>query len=322
MQNPSATNPTVSVDLDFGHYLEVRDRQSAAHEVRGIPDYAFSLDQKLRQQLMVMGPVRSIAQALVSWSDPIFQQLHLMQSIEVGPQQYPNIYELGKDCAHRLGIGVPQIFIQSSSESNAYTIATDDIAPIIVLSSQIAESFTSEELKFIIGHECGHIHNLHGVYNTVIEIMTNQLAKGILHSIPTEGVLDWFVQGGLTIFFKRWSRCAEITCDRAGLICCGNLETTELALVKLITGGGNSLKQINIDKFLEQDGKNTSTPIKLLELFSTHPLIPKRINALRLFAECNVFHSWQPEAKTADVRSKQETDNLCEQAIRVMPKGY
>jgi Zn-dependent protease with chaperone function len=302
--------------------LEVRDRQLSVHLVGGIPDYAFSLDQKLRQQLMAMGPVRAIAQALVSWSVPIVQQLHLMESIAVGPQQYPNIYALGEDCAHRLGIGVPQIFIQRGSESDAYTFATDDLAPIIVLSNQIAESFTPEELKFVIGHECGHIHNLHGVYNTVSEIMTNQLAEGILRSVPTQGVLDLFVQGGLTIFFKRWSRYAEITCDRAGLICCGDVNTAEIALVKLITGGGDSLKQINIDAFRQQISKNPSAPIHLLELFNTHPLIPKRINALHLFAECDIFHSWRPEAKTQDVRSKQETDNLCEQVIRVIPKGY
>jgi Zn-dependent protease with chaperone function len=322
MQNPLTTNPTAAVDLNFGHYLEVRDRQLSAHLVGGIPDYAFSLDQKLRQQLMAMGPGRTIAQTLVSWSVPFVQQLHLMESIAVGPQQYPSIYALGEDCAHKLGIGVPQIFIQNGSDSDAYTFATDDIAPIIVLSSQIVESFTPEELKFVIGHECGHIHNLHGVYNTVIEIMTNQLAKGILQSVPTQGVLDLFVQGGLTIFFKRWSRYAEITCDRAGLICCGDVNTAEIALVKLITGGGDSLKQINIESYRQQISKNPSTPIQLLELFSTHPLIPKRINALKLFAECNVFHSWRPEAKTQDVRSKEETDNLCEQVLRVLPKGY
>ncbi|PMB39611.1 peptidase M48 Ste24p [Fischerella thermalis CCMEE 5330] len=322
MQNRSPTNPTAAVDLNFGHYLEVRDRQLSAHLVGGIPDYAFSLDQKLRQQLTAMGPVRTVAQALVSWSVPIFQQLLLMESIEVGPQQYPHIYALGEDCAHRLGIGVPQIFIQRGSESDAYTFATDDIAPIIVLSSEIVESFTPEELKFVIGHECGHIHNLHGVYNTVIEIMTNQLAEGVLKSVPTQGVLDLFVQGGLTIFFKRWSRYAEITCDRAGLICCGDVRTAELAFVKLIIGSGDSLKQINIDKYLQQMSKNPSPPMQMQELFQTHPLIPKRIKALRLFAECNVFHSWRPDAKTPDVRSKQETDNLCEQALRIMPQGY
>lgn len=322
MHNPSSSNPTAAIDLNFGHYLKVRDRQLSAHLVGGIPDYAFSLDQKLRQQLMATGPVRAIAQALVGWSVPIVQQLHLMESIAVGPQQYSNIYALGEDCAHRLGIGVPQIFIQRDSNSDAYTFATDDVAPIIVLSSQIVESFTPEELKFVIGHECGHIHNLHGVYNTVSEIMTNQLAERILQAVPTQGVLDLFVQGGLTIFFKRWSRYAEITCDRAGLICCGDVNTAEIALVKLITGGGNALQNINIDEYRQQMSKNPSAPIRLIELFSTHPLIPKRIEALHLFANCDVFHEWRPEAKTQDAHSKQETDNLCEQVLRILPKGY
>lgn len=322
MQNPLPTNPTAAIDLNFGHYLEVRDRQLSAHQVGGIPDYAFSLDQKLRQQLMAMKPVRAMAQALVGWAVPIFKQLHQMESIAVGPQQYPKIHTLGEDCAHRLGIGVPQIFICRDHSSDAYTIAIDDVAPIIVLSSHIIESFTPDELKFVIGHECGHIHNLHGVYNTIVEMMTNELAKGILQALPTQGALEPIIQGGLLIFFKRWSRCAEITCDRAGLICCDDVNTAELALVKLITGGRDSLPEINIEEFRKQISNTQSTPIQLIELFSTHPLISKRIAALRLFADCDVFHSWRPQLNSKDSRCKQETDNLCEQVIRVLPKGY
>ncbi|WP_414515521.1 M48 family metallopeptidase [Nostoc sp. PCC 9305] len=322
MENPSVPNPTAAVDLNFGHYLEIRDRQISAHLVGGIPDYAFSLDQKLRQQLMAMGPVRAMVQTLVGWAVPVVQQLHLMESIAVGPQQYPKIHALGEDCAHRLGIGVPQIFIYRDSTSNAYTIATDDVAPIIVLSSDIVESFTPEELKFVIGHECGHIHNLHGVYNTVCEIMTNQLAQGVLQVVPTHGMLEPIIQGGLTIFFKRWSRCAEITCDRAGLICSGDINTAESALIKLITGGGDYLGKINIEEFRKQLNKVQSTPLHLIELFNTHPLISKRIAALHLFAECDIFHSWRSESSLQDARSKEETDNLCERVVRVLPKGY
>lgn len=322
MQNSSAINPTAAVDLNFSHYLAVRERLASAHLMGGIPDYAFSLDQKLRQQLMAMGPVRAIAQALVGWAVPIFHDLHMMESIAVGPQQYPKIHALGEDCARRLGIGIPQIFICSDDSTDAYTIASDNVAPIIVISSKIVESFTPEELKFVIGHECGHIHNLHGVYNSVSEIMTNQLAERVLQAVPTQALLEPMIQGGITIFFKRWSRCAEITCDRAGLICCGDVNTAETALVKLVTGGGETLKDINIEAFRKQISQVQSAPVKLLELFNTHPLIPKRINALRLFAECDVFHSWRPELRSQDSRSKQEIDNLCEQVIRVLPKGY
>ncbi len=319
MQDPLITNPTAVIDLDFGHYLEVRERELSSHLVGGIPDYAFSLDQKLRQQLTAIRPVRSITQAIVGLAVPLQKQIHQMESIAVGPQQYPEIHALGEDCARRLGIGIPQIFIYPTSISNAYTIATDDVEPVIVLSSEIVETLEPEELKFVIGHECGHVHNLHGVYNTALEIMTNPLAQLILQALPTQGVLEPIIQGSLNLFFKRWSRCAEITCDRAGLICCSDVITAQVALAKLVTGGGNSLKNINIQAYIEQLPKMKSNPGRFLELFSTHPLIPKRIKAISLFANCEVFHSWRSQLPSpTPAYSKSETDDLCEQVIRVL----
>ena len=64
-ENSFSTNPTAIVDLDFKHYLQSRDRDLSSHKVGGIPDYAFSLDRELRQQIMAMAPVRAIALSLV-----------------------------------------------------------------------------------------------------------------------------------------------------------------------------------------------------------------------------------------------------------------
>ncbi|WP_257998921.1 hypothetical protein [Fischerella thermalis] len=77
----------------------------------------------------------------------------------------------------------------------------------------------------------------------------------------------WCPADFYSAFFKRWSRYAEITCDRAGLICCGDVRTAELAFVKLIIGSGDSLKQINIDKYLQQMSKNPSPPMQMQELY-------------------------------------------------------
>lgn len=323
MSDLSIPNPTDAIDLNFAHYQEIRDRALSAHLVGGIPDYAFSLDQKLRQQLTAIRPVRASAQALVSLSVPISKQLHKMESIAVGPQQYPEIYAISEECARRLGIGIPQIFIDRSVISDAYTIASDDVDPIIVVSSHLIEVLSFEELKFVIGHECGHIHNLHGVYNTAVEIMTNQLAQTVLQSIPTHGILEPIVQGGLTLFFKRWSRCAEITCDRTGLICCGDVAVAQSALAKLVTGGGSTLQGINIQSYVEQIQSVQHTPLYLLEYLNTHPLIPKRLAALSLFADCETLYKWRPELRSsASARSKSEIDHLCEQVIRIIPKGH
>ncbi len=117
----------------------------------------------------------------------------------------------------------------------------------------------------------------------------------------------------------RWSRCAEVTCDRAGLICCGDVQAAQSALVKLVTGGAERLQNINIQEYLKQIDQIQSMPLRFLELGETHPLIPKRIKALRVFAHCSVLHSWRPELSSATpARSIEETDQLCEQIIGIL----
>jgi Zn-dependent protease with chaperone function len=322
MKHLSSDNPTEKIDLHFGSYFQTREQEINSHLVNGIPDYAFALDQKLRQQLAAMTPVRAIAKSLVSMMVPICRQIQQMDGIAVSPQQYPEVYGMGEECARYLGIGIPQIFIYYSPMINAYTIATDDLEPIIVLSSAIVEALTPNELKFVIGHECGHIHNLHGVYNTAVELMTNSMAGMIFASVPGLGILKTIIQGSLSLFMFRWSRCAEITCDRAGLICCGDLETAQTALAKMATGGVSKLDRINIQEYIKQISQVQATPLRFKELLSTHPLIHKRIEALRLFAECAVLATWRAEMAIDNSRSKAETDSLCEQFIKVSAQGY
>jgi len=333
MPQPSAANPTTVVNLDFGHYLAQRQKELAARTSEGgIANYAFALDYNLRQKIAAIRPIREIVRALVSIVIPIQKQLQQMGSIAVGPEQYPEIHAMGQDCARQLGIGIPQIFIYYSPLLNAYTFATDDVAPMVVLSSGLVEAMEPAELKFVIGHECGHIHNLHGVYNTAVEMMVNPLTQLMFEKIIEAGIslslittigqiktIAGAIQGSLRLFFARWHRCAEITCDRAGLICCGDVETAQFALAKLVTGGAERLKGFNIEEYVRQISQIEATPLRFLELGHTHPLIPKRIRAVELFGQCDVLQGWRPERSIPPpARSKEETDKLCEQVIGII----
>ena len=71
-------NPTATINLNFADYLQHRSLELSAHLIGGIPDYAFFLDQKLRQQISAMGPVRTIAQSLVSFAVPYYKQIQNM----------------------------------------------------------------------------------------------------------------------------------------------------------------------------------------------------------------------------------------------------
>lgn len=319
-----SSNPTESIDLDFGTYLMQRQQELSAHLASGVPDYAFSLDRSLQKQIASIGPIRALTQTIVSFAVPIQKQIQQMQSIAVSPRQYPEIYAIGEECARRLGIGIPQIFICSALEGHACTIATDDVTPMIILSSGIVERLELDELKFVIGHECGHIHNLHGVYNTAVELMTNALIRTVLDQFVATGLpnlleaAEKVIHGGIMLFLLRWSRCAEITCDRAGLICCGDPDTANMALAKLITGGGDRLKNINIQEFVKQIRTVQSTPVRLLELASTHPLLPRRMEALSLFTECDTLYAWRRDLLTPErPQSQLEIDRQCEQIISI-----
>jgi Zn-dependent protease with chaperone function len=332
----TAENPIGPMILDFGAFLETRRQELAVHTAPGgVADYAFGLDLVLRQRIAAIAPARHLVRMLGATAGPIQKHIHRMEMIAVGPRQFPEIYALGESCARRLGIGIPQIFIAPTQELAAYTFATDDIAPIAVLSAGLIDALEPNQLLFVIGHECGHIHNLHGAYNIAVQNLTNPLAKIILDQVVGLGValdlvtsvsharlLAGAVTGALKMFFLNWSRSAEVTCDRAGLICCGSIETAERALASLATGGVASLRGINIDVYLSQLDQIRSSPLRLLELCGSHPLIPKRIEALRAFAGCDVLYGWRPDLeRPSGLQTKGDTDSRCARILGILSAG-
>lgn len=274
-------NPTNAVDLDFAHYVDRRKQELAPHLQGDVPDYSFGMDGKLRRQLAAMGPIRMLAKLMVSTAIPYQRQRFAMFGVAVGAPVSGNL-QLGEDCARLLGIGIPQIFIAPDETRNAFTWATDDAAPLIVITNSLIEVLTPEELKFVIGHECGHIHNLHGIYNAAVEMLVNPVAKLMMTQMSLSGLtpgsvelVSNLIRGGLQLFMLRWSRCAEITCDRAGVICCGDIKVAQHALVKLVIGGSEQLKDINIDEYVKQLDQIKSGTVTLLGTGANTPVDSK-----------------------------------------------
>jgi Zn-dependent protease with chaperone function len=317
-------NPTTSIDLDFGRYLASREQELSSHLVDGVPDYGFSLDRKLRQQIAAIGPLRALMQSIVAIEAPMQRQIQQMKGVAVSSKQYPELHAIAEQCARRLGIAIPQIFINHQKKFDSYTVSVDDLCSIIILTSELIEEFEPKELQFIIGMECGHIHNLHGIYHTFVELVlkNHHFHEEVTHAIPVIKQIQPFLKGAFMLFLNRWSRCAQITSDRAGLICCGDLQAAQMALVKLAVGGGDKLGKINLQEYLKQISQVQSTPVRLLEFTYNEPLIHKRIEALGLFSNCDVIASWREEMRLPNMRGKQEVDELSQQLMGVLSTKY
>lgn len=319
-------NPTLEIPVDFDAYCDAKEAKLSEHLVHGVPDYAFAMDQQLRQRLNSMGPLRSLCKSMLSMVVPLMKQQLAMKAVAVGPNQYPEIYRMGEECARILGIGVPQIYVEHSHVMNAFAIAVDDNASVVVLYSYLIEHMTPEELMFIIGHECGHLHNLHGMYNTLANLLMNMGANGLLQTLGGGGLaavpltmLAQIMKLGITSVMGNWSRCAEITCDRAGVICCKDPRVAQSALSKLASG----MHDVNLEELRKQVSTIKRSVLRFQEWQMSHPLVPKRLEAIHLFAQCETLFKWHPEMRgTGEVLSQAEVDRRCSQLVSIFDKEY
>lgn len=313
-------NPTELIDISFSNYVRERLAASDVHLEGGIPDYAYGMDHLLRQKINAIPGVYALFKAITNQVVPYQKQQTNLMSLKVGPDQFSDVYQTTVDCARRLGIGIPTVFIQHDPANiNAWTYAFEDDAPMIVITSALLERFTSGEVKAVIGHECGHIHNNHGVYDTAVNIIINSLGFGF----PGIQQILQYLSTPIRIALQTWSRAAEVTCDRAAIICCDDSNDAINTMAKLVFGATFDRKDVNIEAILKQYEMLRSTPVRFLELYADHPVPVRRIFAEREFINCDVLYKWRPEWKTPGMEliNKQELDARCDKYIGVLKSG-
>lgn len=309
----SSDSPLRYIDVSFANYVAKRRRESYAHMIEGVPDYAFAMDYELKAKLTAIPHFESICKKISATLESREIQIFNQTALAVGPSQFPEIYEMGVDCARRLNIGIPNIFVFSNPNINAFTYATDSVSPMIVLFSGLVDRMKPGELKCVIGHECGHIHNEHSVYKNVIMTLLNSQT----------GKIGYMLSAANTALMQFWNRASEITADRAALICADNEQDAINVQAKLLSGAMyNQIYQqeIDIESLKVQMEDTFDNPARLYEIFSDHPSCIRRIFATKEFAECDTYYLWRPEMKKPDsiLRSKMETDERCKKLINIV----
>jgi len=167
----------------------------------------------------------------------------LASSIRVGPKQYPEIDKLRHECAETLDLGaVPNVFVFQDAQAKAGTLGMDE--PFIMLSTGLVELMSRESLRFVVGHEMGHVLSGHAVYRTIM-----------LRLIGLQMSLSWTPVSALGIraiiaALSEWYRKAELSCDRAGLLC--GQDPTAALRAQIQVAGGIDPSQIDIPSFLQQ----------------------------------------------------------------------
>jgi Zn-dependent protease with chaperone function len=194
----------------------------------------------------------------------------MRESLPVSPERTPELSRLVQDCVNRVRPGTVQFFVVESRQMNAYTFGIEQ-PNAVVLYSALFDVMDEEELRFIVGHELGHVALGHTWLNTLL--------GGMAGVPPSFGAAIL-----ITFAFRWWNRACEYSADRAGLVASGSLSKSISALVKLVAPDIRSRADFQRALALI-DAEDDSVGNVLLESLSTHPMIIRRINQLRRFAQ-------------------------------------
>lgn len=263
--------------LDFKAFVESRKKELSGGSDGGGHAYTYVSDKTTRMAFEKMKPVELAVGSAVRVFKAVAKNDLLGRAVKVGPRQFPRVHNLALRCADTLGIAPPTMYIVNEPRANAATYGTNDDS-FIMIHSGLVDHFTDEELMSVIGHECGHIHNSHVVYLTAMYYL--RYVAGAM--------LRWAVAPA-AIALSAWSRRAEITCDRAGLLCARSLEVSTRALAKLALGSTKLYSELNLEAFLDQYEEAKDGVGRYAEINHSHPYLPKRVMALRAFAESSLY---------------------------------
>jgi Zn-dependent protease with chaperone function len=111
------------------------------------------------------------------------------------------------------------------------------------------------------------------------------------------------------------ARRAEITCDRAGMLCSKNEQVSARALTKLVLGSRKLYDEFNLEAFLEQYEEGKDSIGRYMEALATHPYLPKRVLAMRVFAQSQLYK------KTAGVGADGLTMPEVDDRVKALLKG-
>lgn len=288
---------------EFGQNFDT-DKEKANRE------YAHPVDLQIIK-ILDNGVVNSVFKQLVEMmADSVYGSV-IASGVMIHKKAYPEINILVDECVEKLNIKRPYVIISSAiSELNAMAFGSDE-EPYIALSPLMVKTMNPQQLKFVIGHECGHVAMGHMVYHSVVSIST-----AFAQSVPLLGPVMNMV-GGLPL--KAWSRRSEISADRAGLICCGDCDTAQRALVQLALPFMDA-GEVDIADYVENADRYLKKGVirKLNEYDDAHPIIPKRIQALKEFASSEAFYKITGNAVPDNAISDAQLNNRIEQIIKVL----
>ena len=220
----------------------------------------------------------------------------------VEEEEYPELHRMIERLAVAADLPKPQVGVMPSPVPNAFATGRSPSHAVVAVTDSIMRMLTPQELEAVLAHEMAHVKNRDMLTLTMASfismlaflIMRNWLFMslfgnrdnnngGALILVYVVSILVWVVS---TLLTRALSRYREFAADRGSAALTNNPRALISALQKI----SGRMDYVPAEKKQEVEGANAFFIIPalsgntLMELFSTHPSLEKRVAALEELA--------------------------------------
>jgi Zn-dependent protease with chaperone function len=235
-------------------------------------------------------------------------------AVKVTPNQFPKIHGMYQDVLRTLDVDTEyDLFVSQTPIVNAGAYGMNQ--PFIILNSGTVGLLDDDELRYILGHELGHILSDHVLYRTMTVLLIQLAGMGF----PIVGI----AARAVLVALLEWSRKSELSCDRAGLLTVQDPEVVMRTMLKM--AGGGDTEQMNLNAFIQQaeeyrdSGDVADQVFKILNLMgTTHPFWVLRLSEIRSWIESGAYD----RILRGDYPRRGEPDPSYQEDLREAAKAY
>lgn len=206
--------------------------------------YLHDSDKAAMAALKVIPGFSQVMKAFMKiWSEQQLRLINMSTNLRLNERQMAKYYNMLPPICEKLGIDVPELFVELDVHPNAYTYG--DTKPFIVITSGLFETLPDELIPTVLAHECGHIACHHTLYTT----MGRAILNGASAFVSGLGNIALYP---IQLAFAYWMRCSEFSADRAAIICGGSAEKSTEVMMRFAGYDKDIMADANVEAFMEQ----------------------------------------------------------------------
>ncbi|MCP1662622.1 MAG: zinc metalloprotease HtpX [Methanocalculus sp. MSAO_Arc1] len=213
----------------------------------------------------------------------------------VEEDEYPELHRMVERLCATADMPKPRVAIMQSPVPNAFATGRSPKKGVVAVTDSIMRLLTKDELEAVVAHELAHIKNRDVMTLTIASFLAMVAALIIQNALfaslfdRREGnpwIIAWIVAilvwVAATLLIRMLSRYREFAADRGSAYITNNPQALSNALMKI----SSRMEAVPPAKKQEVEGANAFFIIpalsgqSLMELFSTHPPLEKRIENL------------------------------------------